>query len=230
MHPLVFIHICAATVSMLAGFMAIAFRKGSGLHHAAGTVFFGSMLVMSSSAAYLGAFHKPIMINVIAALLTFYLVCTAWVAARRRDGGTGMFDRVALLFVVIVGSGAVIYGFDVAQSPRGMRNGMPAAIYFMFGTVALLFAASDIRMLKRGGVAGMQRIARHLWRMCFALLITTLSFYPGQARQFPRWLRDTNVFFVPHILLIGAMIFWMYRVRVRKRLRAGMLAGAGQPA
>jgi hypothetical protein len=35
----------------------------------------------------------------------------------------------------------------------------------------LLAAAGDLRMLLRGGLFGAQRIARHLWRMCFGLFI-----------------------------------------------------------
>ncbi len=38
------LHVCSATVAMLSGFMAMAFRKGSGLHGAAGSVFSVSLL------------------------------------------------------------------------------------------------------------------------------------------------------------------------------------------
>ncbi len=68
----------------------------------------------------------------------------------------------------------------------------------------------------RGGVAGVRRIARHLWRMSFALLFTALSFYPGQARLFPTWLRETNLLFVPSLLLVGAMVFYLIRFRTRR--------------
>ena len=82
---LLLVHICSATVGLLSGFMAMAFRKGSNWHGAAGTVFFVSMLLMSSSGAYIAAFLKPVAINVVAATLTFYLVSTAWRAAKKRD-------------------------------------------------------------------------------------------------------------------------------------------------
>src|SRR6266542_2312625 len=38
------LHVFSAAVGLLAGFMAMLFRKGSGLHGAAGTIFFLSML------------------------------------------------------------------------------------------------------------------------------------------------------------------------------------------
>jgi hypothetical protein len=52
----------------------------------------------------------------------------------------------------------VIYGLAAANSQMGSKDGYPAAAYFIFGSVALLFAAGDVRILVRGGVSGAQRI------------------------------------------------------------------------
>lgn len=209
--PILLLHICGAIVGLLSGAVAMVLRKGSGLHAAAGNVFFVSMLVMSSSAWYVAAFLRPNKVNFIVAILTFYLVTTAWVAARRRDGRIGMFDRVALLVVLADGVFGVILGLQAANNPLGGK--VSAALYFIFGSIALLCAALDARMIKRGGFVGGKRIARHLLRMCFALLITTFSLYPGQAKLFPAWIRATNLMYIPHVLLIGSMIFWTVRVR-----------------
>jgi hypothetical protein len=124
---LLMLHVFSAAVGLLAGFMAMAFRKGSGLHGAAGTIFFVSML----------------------------------------------------------------------------------------------------RLIVRGGVSGVERIKRHLWRMSLALLFATASFYPGQARLFPKWLRATNLLYIPHVLLIGAMFFFLYRYSVRKRAQRNFVAVIG---
>lgn len=215
LHTLLIIHISAATIGLLSGFLAVALRKGSGRHGAAGTVFFVSMLVMTSSAAYIAAFLKPNRLNVIAATLTFYLVSTAWRAAKRREGGITAFDFGALLFILAVGLSGIYFGFAALNRPAG--NDLPAMIYFIFGTGALLCAVTDIRMIGRGGFTGTPRIVRHLWRMCMALLIATFSFYPGQAKLFPLWLRQTNLLILPAILLFGTMIFWRVRYR-RKRV------------
>jgi uncharacterized membrane protein len=211
--PIVFIHICGAVVGLLSAYLAMVFRKGSGWHGAAGTVFFVSMLAMSSSAAYGALFIKPVKINFIVACLTFYLVTTAWRAAKRRDGGTDAFDLIATLFIIADGIFAVALGFS------GSHDGGPPAMYVAFGTIALLCGASDVRMFLRGGLAGARRIARHLWRMCLALLLATLSFFPGQARNLPPAMRQMSFVYLPHILLVAAMVFWMIRVSLRKRVR-----------
>jgi len=211
--PVVFVHICGAVIGLLSGYMAVLFRKGSGWHGAAGTVFFVSMLGMTVSAAYAALFINPVRINFIVACLTFYLVSTAWRAAKRRDGGTDAFDVIAMLFVFADGVAAIAFGLT------GHTDGMPIAAYFIFGSIALLCGVADIRMVVRGGVAGPRRIVRHLWRMCLALLIATLSFFPGQARNLPVSLRRTSIVYLPHILLAGLMIFWIVRMSRRKGVR-----------
>lgn len=217
---LLLLHISGATVGLLSGFAAMSFRKGSNWHGAAGTVFFASMLLMTGCGAILAAFLKPNRVNLVVSLLTFYLVSTAWRAAKQREGGTTLFDRIAFVWVLLVGVMAVIGGFQAAGSPRGMKDGMPAAAYFIFGFIALFCSVTDLRMLIRGGVAGSQRIVRHLWRMCGALLIATLSFYPGQAKLFPMWLRETQLLLIPALLLFGSMLYWRIRMR-RKKVRRG---------
>jgi len=52
------------------------------------------MLVMGSSAVYLG--------NVFGGLFACYLVTTAWLTARQREGETSIFDWIALLFGLVV--------------------------------------------------------------------------------------------------------------------------------
>src|SRR5687768_5331977 len=106
--PFLLVHICSAIIALLSGFMAMAFRKGSGLHGAAGTVFFVSMISMCSCGWVIAAFLRPNMLNVVVSMLTLYLVSTAWRAARKREGGTSRFDAVALLFVSGVAATAFI--------------------------------------------------------------------------------------------------------------------------
>ncbi|MEP7013457.1 MAG: hypothetical protein ABJC13_24305 [Acidobacteriota bacterium] len=213
------LHVCSATVGLVSGFLAMVLRKGSGFHGAAGNVFFVSMLAASGAGGILAAFIHPNHGNVMGSTLTFYLVATAWVAARRREGKPGLFDRMALLFALAITVAGATWGFAAAGSPTGSKDGYGAGFYFVFGSIVLLFAASDIRMVLRGGVFGPKRIARHLLRMCMALLFALMSFYPGQAtRLVPEWLRATNLPYVPHVLVAGAMFFWLYRVSVRKRV------------
>ncbi len=210
--PILVLHICAGISGLLSGAVAMSFRKGSRQHGLAGNVFFISMLGLAISGAYMG-FMKSQVTNVLAGILTSYLVATAWATARRRDGEPGIFDWVAFLVVLAVGATEMIFGLEAAHSQTGLKYGYPPAPYFIFGSVALLAAAGDVRMLVRGGVTGTQRIARHLWRMCFALFIATGSLFLSRPHLFPAFLRKTGVIFLLGILPLMLMIFWLFRVR-----------------
>jgi hypothetical protein len=150
--------------------------------------------------------------NFFVGTLTFYLVATAWWAARRRDGETGIFDWAALLVAFSVGAALVISGLEAAYGNAGLKNDFPAAPYFVFGSVALLSAAGDVRMLVRGGVSGAKRIVRHLWRMSFAFLIAAFSFFLGQQKVMPAYIRGSKLLFVPPLLILIVLIYWLCRM------------------
>ncbi len=179
---------------MLSGCVAIFFRKGFRQHGLAGNVFVIAMLILSASGVY-RALMKSQPGNVLEGTLTFYLVTTAWITARRRDGEASIFDWGALLVSLAVGAVAVTYGLEAANSRTGAKHGYPAGPYFFLGSVALLSATGEVRILVRNGISGTQRIARHLWRMCFALFIASASIFLARQQLFPALLRKTVVLF-----------------------------------
>ena len=94
------------------------------------------------------------------------------------------------------------------------------------GSVMLLAAAGDVRMLLGGGVSGAKRIARHLWRMCFGLFIASGSFFLGPSNRplrllssvglgqhLPAALFSTGLYLFLTILPLVLLIFWLFRVR-----------------
>lgn len=219
--PILILHICAGLVGLLAGTGAMSFRKGSRRHALAGNVFFVAMVVMGSSAAILG--------NVFGGLFAVYLVTTAWLTARRRDGERSPFDWALFVFALAFGSWMLWAGVQVARSPSRSYSGVPAGMFGMFfflGSVALLAAAGDLRMLMRG-VFGARRVMRHLWRMCFSFFIATGSFFIGQPQVFPAFIRKTNILFVAGILPLVLMIFWLIRVHFTRAYKSKPAASGG---
>jgi hypothetical protein len=185
------------------------------------------MLGMAAAPVWL-AVMKNDMNNIGGGVLTFYMVGTAWLTVRRREGETSIFDWAALLIPLAIGVGGWINGVQAWHSPAGEKYGVPAGMHLFMGSVCLLAVAGDVRMLTSGGVFGVQRIARHLWRMCFGLFFATGSFFLGQGNKvFPEWILKTNLLFIPALLPLGLLIFWLIRVRfanARKRMslpRAG---------
>ncbi|MGC1452103.1 MAG: hypothetical protein WA830_18895 [Candidatus Sulfotelmatobacter sp.] len=210
--PLLFLHIVAGTLGMLSGFVAVFLRKGSRQHGLAGNVFVIAMLCLSSTGVFL-AIMKSQPGNVLGGTLTFYLVATAWMTARRRDGQPGIFDWGALLVVFALAAVEVTWGLEAATSQTGLKHDYPAGPYFFLGSVALLATVGDVRMLARRGISGTQRMARHLWRMCFALFIAAASIFLARQQVFPALLRKTGVLVLLSFLPLILMIFWLLRVR-----------------
>jgi uncharacterized membrane protein len=209
--PLLPVHIIAGIVGILSGTAALSFRKGGPRHALAGKVFVAAMLTMASSAIYL-AIMKNQTSNVLGGTFTFYLIATAWATARRGEGQTGIFDWAALLIPSVVGIGLLTLGLRVVFGQATSAKGVPLAMYFFMGSVMLLSAAGDLRMLLRGGVFGNKRIVRHLWRMCFGLFVATGSFFLGQQQVFPVSMHGSPALFIPALLPLALMSFWLLRV------------------
>jgi|SRR5579864_1215818 len=212
--PILALHICSGTIGVLSGAAAVSFRKGSPRHRVAGNVFVVSMLSLGTTAVYL-ALMKSQMTNVFGGVLTIYLAATSWMTVRRREGKPGIFDWIALLAALTVGAVIVTYGFQAAHSPRGLKAGVPAGMYFFLGSIALLAAVGDVRMLVRGGIFGTQRVVRHLWRMCFALFIASASIFIARPHLFPALFRKTGLLLLLGIGPLILMVFWLIRVRVQ---------------
>jgi uncharacterized membrane protein len=212
------LHIVAGLLAIASGAVALQAAKGGTLHRKSGMIFAYAMLFMSISGAVLAAL-KPQRISVVAGMLTFYLVITALLTVRRREAGFQRLDVAVMLVAVVSGVASVRFSLQALNSPTGKLEGLSSAPGFMFAAVALLATVGDLRMMRAGGLQGAPRIARHLWRMCFALYIATASFFLGQAQVFPKAIRSSGLLPVPVLLVIGIMVFWMYRVRFTPRYR-----------
>jgi hypothetical protein len=210
--PILLLHIASGTLGMLSGFVAAFLRKGSRPHARAGNLFVIAMLSLSASGVYL-ALMKSQPGNVLGGTLTFYLVGTAWMTAKRHEAKTSMFDWGGLLVVGALAAVEVILGLAAAMSPTGLKYDYPPGPYFFMGSVAVLATMGDIRMLLHGGISGTQRIARHLWRMCFALFIAAASIFTARQQLFPDLLRKTGILLLLSFLPLMLMIFWLVRVR-----------------
>jgi hypothetical protein len=223
--PTLLVHICGGTLGLLSGTAAIVFRKGSPRHVLAGKIFVASMLTMGVFAVYLAATrHQPN--NVGGGILTVYLIGTAWLTARRKDGETSRFDWIVLLIPLALGILTWMNGIRVVRSGASSEDGVPVGMSFFMGSVMLVAAAGDVRMLVDGGVAGTKRIARHLWRMCFGLFIASGSFFLGPSNRPLRLLSavgigkyfspaifSTALYSVLTVLPLILLVYWLARVR-----------------
>jgi uncharacterized membrane protein len=211
---LLFLHVSIAAIGLVSGAIALFSPKGDGLHRLAGKTFLVSMLAMTA-IAFVIAIGRDDRISIVPSMLTFYLVATGWRTVMRRRAGSAQLDLALLLLALAAGTTGFLLGWAPAHAATGLDDkGFPAAVYFIFGSIALFAASLDVRTLLAAGLRGGHRLARHLWRMCLALLIATTSFFQGQEQVFPERLQGSFLLKIPALAVIAMMLYWLLRLGI----------------
>jgi uncharacterized membrane protein len=212
-NPILPIHIAAGGVALVLGAVALSVKKGGTVHRRGGLLFVYAMLVMGTTAAILG--------NVGGGLMAIYFVVTALTTVRPVSPWTRRINVAALVLVAGLASLDILGGVKAFNSPRGSLNGVPFAMFFFLATIMILAAIGDVRIMRFGVARGGPRLARHLWRMCFALFIAAGSFFSIRervAKILPEPLTTAPMRMLPILLIFGAMFYWLWRVRRRRPL------------
>ena len=215
------IHVAAGGLAIVLGAVALVVKKGGSIHRRSGLLFVCAMLVMGLSASMLGFRKSPTDPNVFTGLLTAYFVGTALTTVRPVSPWTRRINAAALAIPIGLALGTIMRGVEAFNSPRGFLNGVPFQMHFFLATVLTLAAAGDVRIMRSGMLRGGPRLARHLWRMCFALFIAAGSFFSVRervAKILPEPFTAAPLRALPILLLFGAMFYWLWRVRSRRAL------------
>jgi uncharacterized membrane protein len=217
------IHIAAGGLAIVLGAVALMAKKGGSIHRRSGLLFVCAMLVMGISAAVLGVRGGNADGNVMAGLMTAYFVLTALTTVRPPSPWTRRANAGALTVAVVLALAAAVGGATAINSPLLSPGGVPfrtiGVMSFVLATVLTLAAAGDLRILRYGAPRGGKRLARHLWRMCFALFIAAGSFFSIRervAKVLPEPFTTGPMRALPILLVFGAMFYWLWRVRGRR--------------
>lgn len=216
-------HASAGTIGIVTGIVALIATKGGRVHRTAGLIF-----VIAIVAAALSAINLAIKSGtpgfIVAGVLVAYFMVTAWMAVKRREGEAGWFELGAFLFAA-AGAGAMFYAWRQALREEDvLLGGLPLLI---FAIVATLCALGDLSVVLRRGLAGKQRILRHLWRMHLGFFAAVGSFFPGQLDMFPEWIQNIRpliILFIPPFSVAGVMLIWLGYVVFTKRFAARAVA------
>ena len=215
------IHVAAGGLAIILGAVALLVKKGGTIHRRAGLLFVGAMLVMGTSASILAFRKSPADPNVLGGFMVAYFVVTALTTVRPVSPWTRRVNVAMLAIPFGLAFVDMVTGVMAFNTPHGFLNGVPFAMYFFLGTVMILAAVGDVRILRFGMPRGGPRLARHLWRMCFALFIAAGSFFSIRARVakiLPEPFTTAPMRVLPIVLLFGAMFYWLWRVRRRRTL------------
>jgi len=215
------IHITAGALAIILGYIALFAAKGGATHRKSGLLFVYAMVVMGTTATMVAA-ARGIESSVLGGVIASYMVVTALTTVRQRTAGSVRLDIGLMLVGATMGAATIMMGFEALANPGNMTDGVPAGMLFFTGGVALLASASDLRAKRSGGLRGARRLARHLWRMCYALFIAAGSFFLGQADEFPEEIRIFPLLAMPILIVFGMMFYWLWRLRFKRLLPALM--------
>jgi hypothetical protein len=219
------VHVLAGSLALVSGAVALYAAKGAQVHRRSGLLFVVAMLTMCTLGAALAAGQPWAEVNIPAALMTAYLVITSLTTVRPAAVGSRWLDVGLLIVAAVVSAMTLTFGLEAVGS-GGRRNGIPAFPFFLFGTVGLIGSLGDVRMLRSGPLRGAARLTRHLWRMSFALFIAAMSFFFGQMDVIPQPVRKPALLALPVLAVLATMLYWLWKVRVRRSFRGIVTATA----
>jgi uncharacterized membrane protein len=215
------VHIFAGGLAIIFGSVALVASKGATLHRRSGLLFVYAVLTMGISGSILALRQSLTNPNVLGGFLSAYFVVTALITVRPVSAWTRRLNLAALLVVIALTLFEIGLGFTALASPGGTLNGVPFFMPFFLATITTLAAAGDIRMMRSGALRAAPRLARHLWRMCFALFIAAGSFFSIRervAKVLPEPFTTPTMRALPVALVFAAMFYWLWRVRTRRML------------
>jgi hypothetical protein len=215
------VHIAAGGLAIIFGAAALAAPKGRWLHRKSGLFFVYAMLTMGISGSVLALTSWP-NANVLGGFMCVYFVVTALTAVRPVTTWCTRINVAAAVVAMALAAIEISTGMSALRRPHASINGVPAAMLFFLATVLLVSFAGDVRVIRSGPLRGAPRLARHLWRMCFALFIAAGSFFSIRARVakiLPPPFTTPAMRMLPIVLVFAAMFFWLWRIRSPRVLR-----------
>jgi uncharacterized membrane protein len=199
------LHIASGVIALIVGTMVLALKKGDSLHKRIGQLFIAAILAAAISSIYL--YHlvgeTPLM-----GVFCIYLVLTSWLTVRSKPGTINPLTQLLAAGIAIMSLGLFYLGYTIEGAKVGSE--IPAQVFYVFGLLALLCAALDVKMILHGGISGKHRIARHLWRMILGMVIALMALL-GQD-IYPDWFIDMGVVFLPLLAIVLVLIIWLVRV------------------
>ena len=216
------VHVAAGITGLLTGFLALSLVKGGEGHRRIGRVFVTAMIVMGAVGAAIAAYEHKLG-SVAGGFLSAYFVVTAMLTVRPWTAESRRLLIAATVTAALGGLYTLGGGIALAAKGLSVYDGVPVPAMFIFGTITVLAALSDVGVIRRGGLTGTPRLVRHIWRMCYALFIASGSFFLGQAQVFPKPYRIFPLLAIPAFAPIVIMLYWIWRVRLRRSLRGLVL-------
>lgn len=207
---LLFIHVIAGTVSLIAAFFGVlskAMQMPHRTHVISGMAFVFGMGTVFVTGIPLAVMGSSIFLSMVG-IFGGYLALSGWRYARNRSGTPAMFDWIAVGLMLAVGVGMIVFGSVLLA--RGQSMG---TVLIVFGGIGVWLSSTDLRIFRAGGAKGRERIAQHLAMMLAGTIAALTAF---SANVLGRMLPDGLEFIAwlwPTLLITPIITYWSRRAR-----------------
>ena len=179
MQYLLFIHIIAGSISLIAAAFAVLSSKGKKLHILSGRTYFWGMAIIFLTAIPMSIVSANIFLFLVA-IFSFYLAHAGLRFARNRKGIANFFDWVAIGLMVLSGMVMLLLAIFLFMNSNSQHITL-----IVLGFIAISLGYADFKSYRNKSAIGKQRIARHLTNMLAgtiavitAVLVTNVHIEP----------------------------------------------------
>lgn len=201
---LLFMHICFGTLSLLCAAGAMYATKGQWWHRHFGEFFFYGMTGVFCTAIPMSIMISSVFLFSIS-IFSYYLAFSGWRFARNTLGVPAAIDWFASGLMLVVAMGMLGGGWYFYGS-----NATEPTVLLVFGGFGAMLSIDKLKLYRRGGARGKERIFQHLSSMIGATIAAVTAFVVTNLHLEPAiilWLGPT-VALVP-------VIFWWKRKLLR---------------
>ena len=198
---LLFIHIAAGYIGLLAGFIALAvktFDMKHTWHIQSGKIFFWCMTIVALSALPLSFYIKNMFLLLIA-IFSAYLTHGGWRYATNRTGQMRTIDRLSIFLAITVSIGMLLYGIYMLIS-----NNRQGITLLVFSGILLRYVFNEKRLFRHAPIKNDRRIATHLSHMLAAMIASVTAFVVTNITFEPAFI----LWLAPTIVLIPVIVYW----------------------
>lgn len=204
---LLFIHICFGTISLLSAAGAMCATKGQWWHRHFGDFFFYGMTGVFVTAIPMSLMKSNLFLFLIA-LFSYYLAFTGRRFAINTSGIPARVDWIVSILMLIVGAAMIITGWYIHT-----ENSTYATILWIFGGIGASLSYRNLKLFRRGGARGRERLVQHFSSMIGATIAAVTAFVVTNFHIEPviiLWLGPT-------VVLVPVIFWWRRRIYVDKK-------------
>lgn len=210
--PLLFLHVLAGTLALVASVIAFGSSKWSKVHRYAGLIFFWSMLFTAVSSIP-PAITSGKWVLLLIAVFSFHLTYSGgrYIQFRRGEKqhkGDYLISGIAVVF------GLMLWGFGIPVFYRSMGI-LGALAPFMFGLLSIRMAQEDFKWYRGTDNSPKLALRRHIGRMGGAAISAFTAFFVNVNFVVPGGL----AWILPTALGSFLIAYYVRKVRLNRPIR-----------